>query len=217
METDGKRYDAQKRLRRAKELLEEGAGVTDAAFAIGMESPASFSAFFKKREGISPSDYAAQWAQGHPSCFCGTPLGPVHIAEDQWGIISLRFTDGRPGPVQSGPKGIYLAEATRQLLEYFGGKRREFTLPLSVSGSGFQNRVWDALQTIPYGETRSYQQIAEMVGSGRAARAVGMANNRNPIPILIPCHRVVGKSGKLVGYAGGIRRKQFLLELEASQ
>jgi len=215
--TDGKQYDAQRRLRRAKELLEEGAAVTDAAFAIGMESSDSFSSFFKKREGLSPSDYAAQWAEEHPSCFCGTPLGPVHIAEDRQGIVSLRFTDGRSGPVQAAPKGIYLAEAARQLLEYFEGKRREFDLPLSVSGSGFQNRVWGALRSIPYGETRSYQQIAEMVGSGRAARAVGMANNRNPIPILIPCHRVVGKNGKLVGYAGGIQRKQFLLELEASR
>ena len=101
--------------------------------------------------------------------------------------------------------------------EDFAGRRRSFELPLSLRGSEFQTRVWNALGDIPYGETRSYQEIAAAVGNGKAARAVGMANNRNPLPILIPCHRVVGKSGKLVGYAGGLERKRYLLELEAAE
>lgn len=207
-------YIAQVRLRRARELLDEGGRITDAAFAVGMESSASFSTFFKKLEGISPSEYAAQRALERPCRFCETPLGLVRIAEDERGISSLKFTDSAPDPMQAGQKGLYLADAETQLLEYFAGKRRTFDIPLSIRGSAFQETVWNALRTIPYGETRSYQQIAQIIGNGKASRAVGMANNRNPILIMIPCHRVVGKDGKLVGYAGGIERKERLLELE---
>lgn len=162
----------------------------------------------EKRHGLEPA---------HPHCFCDTPVGLIRIAEDRHGICSLRFTDGMDGPAGGGGEGLYLTEAKGQLLEYFAGKRRVFDLPLSVHGSEFQERVWCALQSIPYGETRSYQQVARMIGSEKAARAVGMANNRNPLPILIPCHRVVGKDGKLVGYAGGIERKRYLLDLETAR
>ncbi len=144
-----------------------------------------------------------------------TPLGPIRVTEDGNGICSLAFVDAGFGPGPAEPAGLYLAEAEKQLLEYFAGKRREFDLPLSLHGTPFQRRVWTALREIPYGETCSYQHVAQAIGSGRAARAVGMANNRNPIPILIPCHRVVGKDGKLVGYAGGLERKRRLLALEA--
>lgn len=110
---------------------------------------------------------------------------------------------------------LSLAEtAASQIREYLEGKRREFTLPLAPQGTLFQQRVWEALRTIPYGETRCYAEIAEMIGNPKACRAVGMANNRNPIMILIPCHRVVGKNGGLVGYASGLDIKQRLLELE---
>ena len=148
------------------------------------------------------------------SRFCDTPLGPVRLAEDQRGIISLKFVGSVPESAPAGRAGIYLPDAERQLLEYFAGKRTTFDIPLSVRGSEFQQRVWRALLTIPYGETRSYQQIARQTGNEKAARAVGMANSRNPIWILIPCHRVVGKDGKPVGYAGGIWRKERLLALE---
>ena len=208
-------YTAQVRLRRARELLDAGRPVTDTAFAVGLESSAAFSVFFKKQEGVSPSDYIAQRALEHPRCLCDTPLGVLRITEDQRGIVALKFADGADAAPQSGPKGLYLADAEKQLLEYFVGKRRVFDLPLSPSGTPFQERVWKALQTIPYGETRCYQQLAGMIGNEKASRAVGMANNRNPILILIPCHRVVGKDGKLVGYAAGIQRKQHLLDLEA--
>ncbi len=150
----------------------------------------------------------------YPHCICDTPLGPVCLVEDARGIRSLKFMDGGTDLTPPVRPGIYLADAGRQLAEYFAGKRRAFDVPLSVHGSKFQEAVWGALQTIPYGETRSYQQIARQIGSAKAARAVGMANNRNPILILIPCHRVVGKDGTLVGYAGGIERKQYLLDLE---
>ena len=102
----------------------------------------------------------------------------------------------------------------RQLKEYFAGKRREFSLPLSPAGTEFQKKVWSVLQEIPYGETRTYKEIAGRCGNEKACRAVGMANHVNPIGIVIPCHRVVGSSGKMVGYAGGLDKKQYLLELE---
>ncbi len=107
-----------------------------------------------------------------------------------------------------------LQAGKKQLKEYFKGKRLQFDVPMSVHGTPFQERVWAELQRIPFGETRSYQQIAEAVGSPKAVRAVGNANNRNPICIIIPCHRVIGKNQQLVGYAGGIVRKQALLEYE---
>ena len=149
-------------------------------------------------------------------CYCETPAGILRIEEDQAGIASVSFADYSFCQKEAGCPGKYLAEAEKQLAEYFAGSRRGFDLPLSPKGSEFQKRVWKALCDIPYGETRSYQEIAEAVGNAKAARAVGLANNRNPIVILIPCHRVIGKSGKLTGYAGGLDRKQFLLKLEGS-
>lgn len=104
--------------------------------------------------------------------------------------------------------------AYNQLTEYFNGKRNKFDLPLEFIGTEFQIKVWKALLTIPYGETRSYKQIAEQVGCPKGARAVGMANNKNEIMIVVPCHRVIGSTGKLVGYAGGLDIKETLLELE---
>jgi methylated-DNA-[protein]-cysteine S-methyltransferase len=105
-------------------------------------------------------------------------------------------------------------EACGQLDEYFAGERTEFDLPLNPAGTPFQRRVWDALKTIPYGEIRSYGEIAEQIGRPGAARAVGLANGRNPISIVVPCHRVIGASGALTGYGGGLERKQYLLDLE---
>lgn len=106
--------------------------------------------------------------------------------------------------------------AITQITEYLEGTRRNFTLPLAPQGTPFQQKVWDALRTIPYGETRCYREIAEMIGNPKACRAVGMANNRNPIIILIPCHRVIGRNGSLVGYGCGLDVKQRLLELEGA-
>lgn len=107
-----------------------------------------------------------------------------------------------------------LSEAKRQLEEYFAGVRTVFTLPLKPAGTEFQQRVWGQLQAIPYGETCTYGQIAERIGNPRASRAVGSANHNNPIAILIPCHRVVGANGSLIGYAGGLDKKAYLLQLE---
>ena len=107
-----------------------------------------------------------------------------------------------------------LREADRQLREYFAGQRQEFALPLRLRGTDFQKRVWQALCRIPFGQTVSYQEIAEWVGSPKACRAVGQANHCNPISIVVPCHRVIGKSGDLTGYGGGMAMKEYLLALE---
>ncbi len=107
-----------------------------------------------------------------------------------------------------------LKKTDLQLREYFSGKRKEFSLPFVLKGTEFQKRVWRALLTISFGKTASYQEIAEAVGSPRAFRAVGQANHYNPISIIVPCHRVIGKSGKLVGYGGGLEMKEYLLQLE---
>ena len=108
-----------------------------------------------------------------------------------------------------------LVKAKNELEEYFEGKRKEFDLPLNQEGTEFQKKVWNALSKIPYGEKRTYKEIAKMIGNEKASRAVGMANNKNNIPIIIPCHRVIGSNGKLVGYALGLDMKQYLLDLES--
>jgi methylated-DNA-[protein]-cysteine S-methyltransferase len=107
-----------------------------------------------------------------------------------------------------------IKKTAAQLAEYFDGKRKTFNLPLAPEGTEFQKSVWQALQTIPFGETRSYGEIAAQIGKPQASRAVGMANNRNPIVIIIPCHRVIGHDGNLTGYGGGLKVKEFLLHLE---
>ncbi|NLY70869.1 MAG: methylated-DNA--[protein]-cysteine S-methyltransferase [Clostridiales bacterium] len=124
------------------------------------------------------------------------------------------FTQGEHVNNQGHKETDLLREASKQLDEYFMGNRFKFDLPLFLSGTEFQLKVWKALESIPYGETRSYKQIAEAIGNPKACRAVGMANNRNPISIIIPCHRVIGSSGRLVGYGGGLDIKEKLLQLE---
>lgn len=121
---------------------------------------------------------------------------------------------GEPGHAAGSEIPPLLRRAAEELGEYLAGRRRDFTLPLDPSGSDFQRQVWQALRSIPYGQTRTYGQIAEQIGRRRAARAVGMANNRNPIAILIPCHRVIGSDGSMTGYAAGIAVKERLLALE---
>lgn len=142
------------------------------------------------------------------------PIGTLHIGADKAGIC--RISLGQGSVVEPGTDEVseYLRQVTRELDEYFAGKRSTFEVPLSFHGTEFQKKVWQALQNIPYGETRSYGEIAKWIGCPKAARAVGMAIHRNPVMILIPCHRVIGKDGSLTGYAGGLAVKKFLLELE---
>lgn len=142
-----------------------------------------------------------------------SPIGTLRLEADQNGICRLAFCHTAVENMGSSVSPL-LTEAKKQLDEYFAGKRKIFSLPLSFQGTAFQIRVWEALQKIPYGETWYYGQLAEAVGNPRACRAVGMANNRNPLPILIPCHRVIGKNGSLTGYGGGLDIKEKLLSLE---
>ena len=151
------------------------------------------------------------------SLHLATPVGPVVLTATDEAVTGLRFGTAVPEgsvPVPEEEAAPLLREAAAQLREYFAGKRRDFTLPLAPQGSEFQKKVWAALQTIPYVETRTYRQIAEQIGHNLAFRAVGMANNRNPIGILIPCHRVIGYDGRMTGYAAGIGIKERLLDGE---
>ena len=131
-----------------------------------------------------------------------TPIGLLTLQADEAAVTAIRF----------GADGAQDAEA--QLRKYFAGTRRTFDLPLAPRGTAFQQRVWAALRAIPYGETRTYGELAAAIGSPSASRAVGMANHHNPIPIVIPCHRVIGANGTLTGYAGGLEIKRKLLALE---
>jgi len=143
-----------------------------------------------------------------------SPIGVMTLAEEDGSLTVIRFPH-RPRPAGAAEEETpLLREAARQLAEYFDGRRRVFDLPLAPRGTPFQHRVWEALKAIPYGETRTYGQVAAAVGNPRACRAVGMANHYNPLPIVIPCHRVLGANGALTGFGGGLDIKQFLLALE---
>ena len=142
-----------------------------------------------------------------------TPIGLIGLAEEDGAIVRL-YLPGQPTPRLMPHPTALLKRGREQLLEYLAGDRREFTLPLAPQGTAFQLRVWQVLRAIPWGEVRGYGDIARAAGSPRGFRAVGMANHRNPIPILIPCHRVIGADGSLTGYAGGLELKIALLSLE---
>ena len=149
-----------------------------------------------------------------------SPVGPLLLAGDESGIAELNFMAGprgrRPEAGWREDAGPF-AEALRQLRAYFAGELREFDLTLKPAGTPFQLRVWRELQSIPYGETTSYGALASRLGLPHAARAVGLANATNPISIVIPCHRVIGRDGRLTGYGGGLEVKEKLLALEGAQ
>ena len=142
-----------------------------------------------------------------------TPLGPMALAEEGGALCRL-YLPGSPTPRLMPHSTPLLEDGRRQLLEYLSGRRQRFELPLAPQGTPFQQKVWAALCEIPCGQTRSYAHIARAVDCPRGFRAVGMANHRNPLPILIPCHRVVGSGGALTGYAGGLELKRALLAIE---
>lgn len=146
--------------------------------------------------------------------FYQTEIGKIAITENGTAITGLYFSKEKFPKDAEEKETTLLKEAAKQLNEYFYRKREKFELPLAPNGTEFQQKVWKALMDIPFGETRSYGEIAVNVGNPKAARAVGMANNRNPIPIFIPCHRVIGANGKLVGYGGGLEIKEYLLKIE---
>ena len=138
----------------------------------------------------------------------------LFISEESGSICNVQFNKSRISDHFEKKETVLIKKAAAQIDEYFCGKRKVFELPLVLHGTVFQVRVWNALKKIPFGKTRSYGEIAAMIGNPKACRAVGMANNRNPISIIVPCHRVIGQNNKLVGYGGGLELKEKLLLLE---
>ncbi|MBW3164791.1 methylated-DNA--[protein]-cysteine S-methyltransferase [Ferrimonas balearica] len=149
----------------------------------------------------------------HHQSWLDTPVGRLVIDANAQAIVAVTFTE----PQSAATESALTRQAKAQLLEYFAGQRQQFDLPLAPAGTPFRQSAWQALCTIPYGQTRSYGEQAEVMGKPTAVRAVGAANGANPIAIVIPCHRVIGKNGSLTGYAGGLDRKAWLLALERGE
>jgi AraC family transcriptional regulator of adaptative response/methylated-DNA-[protein]-cysteine methyltransferase len=208
----------------ALEQIRQGATVDDVAIGNGYDSHSGFREAFAKTFGVPPGKSAdsdcifVTWVE--------SPLGPLIAGANDEGICLLEFTERRMLEAQFTTlrnrfkcavipgDNKHLKRLKPELAGYFTGKVTKFSVPLIYPGTPFQERVWDGLLRIPYGETWSYEDLAIYVGTPRGSRAVGMANGRNRIAILIPCHRVVNKGGKLGGYGGGLWRKKFLLDLE---
>ena len=152
-------------------------------------------------------------------CYINSPIGALLLAGDAAALMFIGLPEGKG---RIGPAATWslndknFSRAKMQLTQYFDGDRKVFDLPLTPSGTEFQLSVWRALRLIPYGETRSYGQIAEAIDKPKAVRAVGAANGKNPLPIVVPCHRVIGADGSLTGFGGGLAAKSYLLELESA-
>jgi len=146
--------------------------------------------------------------------YCNSPVGVLEVCGDGKAITAIRFSNSDVAQVQTDSDNLIIKTCIIQLIEYFKGNLKVFDIPLSPSGTPFQNKVWDKVLEIPYGETTSYGKIATALGDANLNRAVGLANGANPIPIIIPCHRVIGGDGSLTGYAGGLERKRWLLSHE---
>ncbi|HEY0270008.1 MAG TPA: methylated-DNA--[protein]-cysteine S-methyltransferase [Sphingomonas sp.] len=151
-----------------------------------------------------------------------SPVGMLTLVASDTGLVAILWEDDAPDRVRLGaladaPDHPLLVQAEQELADYFAGRRTRFSVPLDMRGTDFQTMVWKALLTIPFGETRSYADIAAQIGRPTATRAVGAANGRNPISIIAPCHRVIGANGALTGFAGGLAAKEYLLRLESKQ
>jgi AraC family transcriptional regulator of adaptative response/methylated-DNA-[protein]-cysteine methyltransferase len=214
----------QRRLGRAFTQLKQGSGLDEVAMDHGFESPSGFREAFARVFGAAPGQ--SREATVVTYAWIESPLGPLVAGATDDGLCLLEFSDRRRLERQlqeiqrrfkcAAVPGAHpiLEKLEDELVAYFAGRRHDFTVPLVFPGTEFQRKVWQALLTIPYGETRSYDDVARLVGSPAACRAVGTANGMNRIAIVIPCHRVVNKSGALGGYGGGLWRKQRLLEIE---
>ena len=228
--TYGLSFDAYCRARRlggALDQLRKGADLDAAAFDAGYESLSGFRDAFARYFGAPPG--RGRDGECARAAWLRTPLGPMIAAATNDGVCLLEFTDRRMLETQLAVlnrrlrlplvpgDNDHLRRLRREMDEYFAGRRHAFEVPLRVSGTPFQERVWGELRTIPYGETRSYADVARAVGSAGAVRAVGQANGANRIAIVLPCHRVVNAGGQLGGYGGGLWRKRRLLALEQGQ
>jgi AraC family transcriptional regulator of adaptative response/methylated-DNA-[protein]-cysteine methyltransferase len=217
-------YRRARRLGGALELIRRGERPEDAGWDAGYESASGFRDAFERTFGTAPG--RAKAAGCVQVAWVESPVGPLLLGATENGVALLEFTDRRALEAQlatlrkrlgqalvPGTNG-HVEAAKRQLAEYFDGRRRAFDLPLDAPGTPFEEAVWAELLRIPFGETRSYEHLARALGRPGGSRAVGQANGRNRVVIVIPCHRVVNKGGELGGYGGGLWRKRFLLDLE---
>jgi AraC family transcriptional regulator of adaptative response/methylated-DNA-[protein]-cysteine methyltransferase len=217
-------YHRARRLSSALGAMRAGDSVGRAAFEAGYDSLSGFQDAFRQQFGAAPT--ALDRAPLIEVTRLATPLGPILLGAAEDALVLLEFVDRRQlaaqirrigrrlGAVFAPGTGPLIESAAEQLGSYFGGARRRFDLPIRLVGSDFERAVWNRLLEIPYGETRSYADVARSVGRPSAVRAVGRANGMNALAIVVPCHRVVGSDGRLVGYGGGLWRKERLLELE---
>lgn len=217
-------FQRMSKLNAAFKKLQQGKPVTEVAFDTGYESLSGFNESFKNIFGVSPKNNKIEKIIDLKRI--ETMLGTMIACADENGVCLLEFSDRKALPTEL--KNIsrhlnanivqgenpHFMTLEKELCEYFEGRRTAFTVPLSPVGTSFQKQVWDILQKIPYGMTRSYQEQADILGNPKSVRAVANANGLNKISIIIPCHRVIGSNGQLTGYGGGIWRKQKLLELE---
>lgn len=220
-------YCRARRLGNALEQIRQGTKLDDVALGNGYESHSGFRDAFLRTFGNAPG------SSRHRDCilldWIESPLGPLVAGANGNGVCLLEFTERRMLDAQFAAlrqrfgcaivpgRNVHLRQLKKELTSYFAGTLQQFSVPLVYPGSPFQRRVWDELRKIPYGTTRSYEEMARRIGHPGAQRAVGHANGQNRIAILIPCHRVVNKGGKLGGYGGGLWRKQFLLDLERGE
>ncbi len=219
-------YQRMLRINTAFSALQNGNAVTDAGFNSGYESLSGFGHAFKKIVGSSPKD--SKNKQVILMSRFGSPLGPLFACASVKGLCLLEFTDRRMletelkdlqkrlNAVILVGENEHIRQVKKELEQYFSGERKNFEVPLHTPGTDFQQSVWNSLLKIPFGATRSYQKVAAELGNPLAVRAVARANGSNRVAILIPCHRVIGKNGKLTGYGGGLERKRWLLEHESN-
>ena len=217
-------YARARRLGLALDRLQQGNPVTPTGFDSGFESDSGFRDAFKRLFGKNPGE--ARGTAPILATLIPSPLGPLLAAATEDGLCMLEFADREKLPKQAADlmrfygqpvvpgRNQHIDRIARELDEYFAGERQQFDVPLDLKGTEFQERVWKELLNIPFGETISYEGLATRIGKPTAQRAVGLANGRNRIPIVVPCHRVIQKNGQLRGYGGGLWRKQFLLDLE---
>jgi AraC family transcriptional regulator of adaptative response/methylated-DNA-[protein]-cysteine methyltransferase len=217
-------YARARRLGFALDRLQQGSAVTPAGFDSGFESDSGFREAFKRLFGVTPTD--ARGIAPIVATLLPSPLGPLLGAATEDGLCMLEYADREKLPKQAADLMRYYArpvvpgrnrhidQVARELEEYFAGERERFEVALDLRGTEFQETVWKELLNIGFGETISYEALAIRIGRPTAQRAVGLANGRNRLPIVIPCHRVIQKNGMLRGYGGGLWRKQFLLDLE---
>lgn len=224
----GMTFQAFQRMLRVNNALQElkaGQRATDAALSVGYDSLSGFGYICKKLTGHAPSE-AASVILIHRFT---TPLGPMFVCATGNGVCLLEFVDRRAletefndlqrlleAPILAGENN-HTRQAVQEITEYFGGQRTDFDVSLDLPGSDFQRSVWKLLQRIPYGQTASYQEQADRLGRPSAVRAIANANGANRVSIIVPCHRVIGKDGSLIGYGGGLPRKRWLLDHEQRQ